>query len=123
MRAGITIQGLEALKERIDALGEAMTRAAEAGLVQGLNRAAREARETCPVSTGALRKSIEVNIRCEDGGVRGEISARVPYAAAVELGTAKKRAQPFLYPAYKANEKRTMEEIRTQIRRAMREGE
>ena len=117
---GMRIRGAEALCERLEAIrAEALARAAGEGMRQGLEQAAMDAREACPSVSGTLRASIEVKTIQRGTEAAGELRARAPYAASVELGTAKKRAQPFLYPAYKANEKRMLDAMRSRIRQAM----
>ncbi len=53
------------------------------------------AKEICPVDTGALRDSITVSADSESA----RISADADYAAYVEFGTSRARAQPYLVPA------------------------
>ena len=53
------------------------------------------AKAVCPVDTGRLRASIA----CRTDGGTAVIGTDVPYAACVELGTARQRAQPYLVPA------------------------
>ena len=60
-----------------------------------------QARADCPVATGALRDSIasEVVPDADSGVIEGRVHAAAPYAAAVELGSAKTGPRPFLWPA------------------------
>ena len=55
---------------------------------------AKKARQLVPVKTGALRKSIKATENSVTAG-----SDKVDYAGIVELGTARRAAQPFLRPA------------------------
>ena len=57
-----------------------------------------EAYRLVPVDTGRLRASIRVKI--DDDGF--ELSADTPYAAFVEYGTIRQRAQPYLRPGFDA---------------------
>ena len=74
-----------------------------AEIVRGRERAARVcgqaaveyAQEVCPVDTGRLRASIAFAV--QDG--TAAVGTDVPYAAYVELGTARQAAQPYLVPA------------------------
>jgi HK97 gp10 family phage protein len=52
------------------------------------------ARDQCPVKTGRLRDSIEVDIHGD--GLSATVSATAPYSAAVEHGTHKTSANPFM---------------------------
>lgn len=68
------------------------------------------AKDMCPVDTGRLKKSIKSEI---DGSTL-TISANTEYAAAVELGTSTRKAQPFIKPAmskYSAEYKKIAEKI------------
>lgn len=57
------------------------------------------ARGLCPVDTGRLRSSIKSRSGRDSRGFYVEIGTNVTYAAFVEFGTWKTRAQPFLIPA------------------------
>ncbi len=69
------------------------------GAAEALNAAAEsvcaEARALCPVETGRLKGSLRV--RAE--GERFYVSTDCEYAAAVEFGTSRRHAQPFLSEA------------------------
>lgn len=55
------------------------------------------AKMKCPVDTGNLRNSITHSVRMDDDAVY--IGTNVEYAAYVEMGTSKMKAQPYLKPA------------------------
>jgi HK97 gp10 family phage protein len=57
------------------------------------------ARSLCPVDTGRLRSSIVMRKGRDGLGFYVEVGTSVSYAAFVEFGTSKRRAQPFLTPA------------------------
>ena len=84
-----------------------VTRAAQDALARQAERMAQAAREYAPVDTGALRSSIS---SCMEGG-EAVISASVPYAAAVELGSFARAPRPFLSPAYQALKQETIEAV------------
>jgi HK97 gp10 family phage protein len=60
-----------------------------------------DAKRLTPVQTGRLRSSIQ-NDR-DKRNLSVEIGSNVEYAPAVEFGTVKQRAQPYLQPAYERN--------------------
>ena len=95
--------------------------AAAQGMRDEMERIVQAARAGCPVDTGALKDSIRVAYAQSAFGAEAELRADAPYAAAVELGTMKRRAQPFLYPAYKANQARLTDAIAEAARRALGE--
>ena len=57
------------------------------------------AKSLCPVDTGRLQSSINV----QPGGNTAVISADTEYAVFVEFGTSKMAAQPYLVPALLSN--------------------
>lgn len=60
------------------------------------------ARENAPVRTGRLRGSIACSVQATSQGAAGEVTVSAPHASAVELGTSRHAAQPFLRPAFKS---------------------
>ncbi|MFP3357583.1 HK97 gp10 family phage protein [Planococcus sp. SIMBA_143] len=56
------------------------------------------AKNLTPVDTGRLRRSIST--KTENGGLSATVSTNVEYAMAVEYGTSKQPAQPYMTPAY-----------------------
>lgn len=77
----------------INAKNEAVAAALEAiGLT-----AERHAKEKCPVDTGRLRNSISHAVSESEQAVY--IGTNVEYAAYVEMGTHRTKAQPYLKPA------------------------
>lgn len=57
------------------------------------------AKMLCPVDTGRLRASIYSRSGRDSRGYFVEIGTNVAYAAFVEFGTSRARAQPYLVPA------------------------
>lgn len=55
------------------------------------------AKKECPVDTGRLRNSITHEVDMNDKAA--VIGSNVEYAAYVELGTSRQKAQPYLRPA------------------------
>lgn len=105
MAGSIEIKGLAKLEaklttmQKLDRLRPAMNKAVL--LVES------EAKNTVAVDTGALRLSINPSVEVESGTkVVGKVSTSLEYAPHVEYGTSKTRAQPFLFPALRKNEKR-----------------
>ena len=90
---GIEVKITSNLDEVEQASAEAVERALEA---MGL-QAEGYAKMLCPVDTGNLRNSITHEVVMEDSAVH--IGTNVEYAAYVEYGTSKMKAQPYLEPA------------------------
>ena len=87
-RAAARVRGMGARLE--SAAAEAVRQSAEAALSAAQSRA--------PVRTGRLRDSLSA--RAE--GTAASVSTSCGYAAAVELGTSRQPARPFLFPAAQA---------------------
>ena len=89
----VSLQRDEALLSGLSGLGGVLrTAVGEAG-----EAAAAEARRLAPVRTGRLRDSIGCAVsEGENGSVQAAVGTNVPYAAAQELGTAKRPGKHFL---------------------------
>lgn len=73
----------------------------------------RKAQRYCPVDTGTLKRSIDLEI--SDMGFTATSAAHTDYAAYVEYGTRKMEAQPYMGPAYE----QTVEEFKSHIKKVM----
>lgn len=74
---------------------------------KGAETVCESAKSLCPVDTGRLQSSINV----QSGGNTAVISADTEYAAFVEFGTSKMSAQPYLVPALLSNEQAILSAI------------
>ena len=120
MTESFAMRGLEPILRMLDALqGDALTAAAEDGLTDGLTVICEEAKALCPRDTGALQASIRVRMT----GSGGEVVAGAPYAAAVELGSLHRAAQPFLFPAMRARQAEALDGVQRAVQKTIREGD
>ena len=93
--------------------------AAAAGAVRSAAEAAlAAARSMAPVETGRLRASLQLEV---DSG-RGAVFTDCEYAAAVELGSRRNSARPFMLPAAQAAQKVFDDEARQLTWEALRGG-
>lgn len=93
--------------------------AAAAGAVRSAAEAAlAAARSMAPVETGRLRASLQLEV---DSG-RGAVFTDCEYAAAVELGSRRNSARPFMLPAAQAAQKVFADEARQLTWEALRGG-
>ena len=102
----------EALEVRLGELAEKLQSACEDARDTAAREIADAARQRCTVKTGRLRDSIAAR----EGGV---VSATAPYAAAVELGTYRRAATPFLAPAMRDAASGLRESARSAVRGAL----
>jgi HK97 gp10 family phage protein len=84
------IEGLDSLLEKLDSLGGN----AEKTVHQAVNKMGLfvqgEAKDLCPVDTGDLRQSIQLNVVQAEGRVSSVISTNSDHAAYIEFGTGSK---------------------------------
>lgn len=112
MDAGLTASdtsGMLIIKENnTEYILNAINRALAEALAELGERVVYRAQQLCPVDTGRLRNSITYKLgggsyefpgHGESVGKEITIGSDVEYAAYVELGTSRTRAQPFLKPA------------------------
>lgn len=79
----------------------------------------REAKSLAPVDTGRLRGSITSKNNSSGQYMSVEIGTDVEYAEHVEFGTYKTKAQPFLFPAYNAQEQRIINDLNKAVGRGV----
>lgn len=106
------MRNLERLSGRLDALGGRLHAGARRGVERAAGAACAEARELAPVDTGRLRESI----RYAAAGESASVTTDCPYAAAVEFGTSKAAAQPFMAPAAAGQRAEFLREMKNAVR-------
>ena len=108
LTAGDVAGNLIILEDNRQYIAEAMDRALAEALDEIGEMVVQRARELCPVDTGRLRNSITHRLggggfdfpgMGASAGKEVTVGSEVEYAAYVELGTSRTRAQPFLRPA------------------------
>lgn len=97
-----------------DELHKAMAVALEAVGLQ----AEEYAKGLCPVDTGLLRNSITHAVSDDSGGQAAYIGTNVEYAAYVEMGTSRSKAQPYLKPAAENHKEEYKQIIKEQLENA-----
>ncbi len=138
----MSINGVESLLNKLDRLGGN----SEVVLYKSLQKQGElvkgEAKTLCPVKSGDLRKSIRKSTKRYKGKIVARVYTNSNHAAYVEFGTGMRgeasntnsnvevaykqdwsgmEAQPYLYPALKNNEGRIMENIKDDLKKAIRE--
>ncbi len=115
----VIVVGLRELGRNIHEIeGKARTSIEEA-LIKSALFVERDAKLNSPVDTGRLRASIshvENDFGTNNPSV--EIGTNVEYAQAVEYGTSKKAAHPFLFPAFNSNKQKILKEIARALMRS-----
>lgn len=82
-------------------------------LLTGMGKAVlvveRQAKEDCPVDTGRLRASLTSKVETSKDEIIGTVGTNVEYGAPVELGTPRRPATPYLFPALEKNKDKIKE--------------
>jgi HK97 gp10 family phage protein len=89
------------------------------GAVSGKNHVPSRPGEPPNEDTGHLRTNIDVT---QTGPLRVEVASNAKYSAALEYGTSKMAARPFMNPAARAKRKEVTENVRKAISAAIRKG-
>ena len=138
----MSINGVESLLNKLDKLGGN----SEVVLYKSLQKQGElvksEAKTLCPVDSGDLRKSIRKSTKRYKGKIVARVYTNSDHAAYVEFGTGMRgeasntnsnvevaykqdwsgmEAQPYLYPALKNNEGKIVENIKEDLKKAIRE--
>jgi HK97 gp10 family phage protein len=95
-----------------DAIRAEASRLITSGSVSGKNHVASKPGEPPNEDTGHLRTNIKVT---QTAPLRVEVSSNARYSAALELGTSKMAARPFMGPAARAKRK----EVRALVNKAI----
>lgn len=106
------IEGLDQFLQFTDSLADEIESEAKKLIMKTAFQTEGSAKRLTPVDTGHLRRSISTKI--ENGGLKATVSTNIEYAMAVEYGTSKQMAQPYMTPAYVKYKKKFedgMEEI------------
>ena len=127
VRIEITSEGMEHLGNVLKKMPDKVREQAQDKLLTYAHKVKNVAYMMVPVKTGSLQKSIRVEVYSVPAGYLVKLGIRaggyvtnpeshriVDYAAFVEYGTRKMRAQPFMRPAikfYESELKRTLKEI------------
>ena len=83
------------VRVRLKAVWPELEAGAEALVLQAARAAQAEAASLAPVDTGRLKESIRV----KGQGLSASVATDCPYAPAVELGSSRSAARPFMTPA------------------------
>lgn len=123
MHTEIRMQGLEEATALLECAQAAqLLAAAGPALTQSLERIRQEAVLLCPVDTGTLAASLQMDC-CETGNaLEGSVSAQAPHAVYVELGTGTQAAQPYLYPAMAAYQTEVVQQVFSAVLRGLKSG-
>lgn len=106
------LEGQRQLEQNADRIQRNVKSKIEQALTNSALIVERDAKINAPVDTGRLRSSI-THIENDYGSNNPsvEIGTNVQYAEAVEYGTSKQSAQPFLFSAYNGNKQKILKEF------------
>ena len=104
-----TITGSEQLRRNLQRLaGNERRQAQRDGLEAGARVVETHAKLICPVDTGYLRNSIQVDSVTE---TEATIAPHTDYAEPVEFGTERQAAQPYMRPAIDEHESEILDAV------------
>jgi HK97 gp10 family phage protein len=103
MTLKITLRGDKEIIQKIKELEKSADKELRKVVEKSSVHVERQAKRICPVDTGRLRSSITHEVKSQDNKHQGRIGTNVEYAPAVEFGTGKQKAQPYLFPALKTS--------------------
>lgn len=112
-------QTLENLRE----MGNHVAEAAKRGLRNGANIVVADAKNRVPVKSGKLRDSIKATRNSNGSSYKVSADAKnngYRYGKIIEFRPGHQR--PFLYPALDANKQRIREDIKNEVKQAIRRG-
>ncbi|WP_337177658.1 HK97-gp10 family putative phage morphogenesis protein [Paludisphaera sp.] len=120
------VRGLSQLKRRCKAVSRGVAVAVDAGVVDGAEAIAADARTRAPVDSGELRDAIKVEHPPRLGSRSEAVVVVDPadiegdyHPAYAEFGTSKMPARPFLTPAADAGRRTILRRVAARARRAL----
>ena len=109
----VTVDGGDELRRNLARLaGEQRRQAQRDGLEAGARIVETHSKILCPVDTGFLRNSIQVDDVTEAEAI---IAPHTDYAEHVEFGTERQAAQPYMRPALDEHEGEIVDAIRRTV--------
>lgn len=119
MTQTIKVEGLDQFNLLLNVLGPEIKASLQPKLREIVEDIKEDAKNRCPVDTGALRQSIRLQTRAKTAGnihsigvsaggyiTNPKTGKKVNYAGHVEYGTSRQIPQPFLRPAYINNQQK-----------------
>ena len=108
----VVVEGGKELAKKFSELSKDATNNIEEALVRSALFVERDAKLNAPVDTGRLRASIShTNEGFETNNPSVMVGSNISYGQAVEFGTSKKPAHPFLFPAFNGNKQKILKEL------------
>ncbi len=109
----MTVRGGDQLRRNLDRLaGAERRRAQQDGLEAGARIVETHSKLLCPVDTGFLRNSIQVDSVTPMEAI---IAPHTDYAEHVEFGTSRMAAQPYMRPALDEHENEIVQAVRDTV--------
>ncbi|MGL4571855.1 MAG: HK97-gp10 family putative phage morphogenesis protein [Clostridium sp.] len=137
-----SVINVESLVKKLDRLGVDAEKAVKQSMSKNIEEVKGAAKALCPVDSGDLRGSIYKRTVKKKGKIQGIVYTNKEYAPYVEFGTGRigeatngntevnlsykqdwkgRPAVPFMYPALKNNEESVLDNIKEDLRKALRE--
>lgn len=95
------VKGLRQLQARLENISDDARKEVNLLTEANARELERNAKRIAPVDTGKLFQSIKTEKQKEgDYIIKANATGLAPYAAFVEFGTSKQKAQPYLFPSF-----------------------
>lgn len=111
------ISGDRELRRRIERITPQVKNEIELALIKSALFVERDAKIKVPIDTGRLRSSLTHTEDFESDNPAVEVGTNVEYAAAVEFGTSRQAAKPYLFPALNGNKSKILRELAKAFRK------
>ena len=116
----VKFEGMGVLLEQVNKMGAKADEASKEALISAGELLQADTKKRAPVLTGNLRDHVKVS-EVEKGSINVYVDSqgKAYYGYMIEVGTSKMSAQPFMYPAFMANqdniEKKMIEVLRARL--------
>ncbi|KAA0957696.1 HK97 gp10 family phage protein [Planococcus sp. ANT_H30] len=111
----VEIEGLDRFIRTMQSISDSLESSVKQVVSQTALQLESDAKRLVPVDTGHLRRSIATSL--ESGGMSAMVSTNVEYALAVEFGTSRQAAKPYMTPAHARSKTKYIEDMKAALRR------
>ncbi|MDP4144160.1 MAG: hypothetical protein Q8936_06690 [Bacillota bacterium] len=126
MSTTFNVEGLPEIFKRLEGMGRKGVSIENNSLINATNPILEDAKNTTAFKdvTGKLRKSLKTSNVKKNKGIKfvwvGDVDKQANYSWYVEYGDSKTPPKPFLRPAYEKNKGKVLENIRNEIKKALK---
>lgn len=112
------IKGLDQFMNHLNGVENRLNDSVKQAVKQNALEMETKAKMLAPVDTGNLRRNINTSVKESSDSISAEVASNAEYSIYVEYGTSKQQAQPFMNPAFVAQQT----QFETDMRQALKKG-